>query len=146
MTKCKSVEKKLNPFAFVDNLRRSGPSRDAVLKQHYQQYLQEQHDFLVIAAFNHLQKWVVERAKRILEKLAAFLSCQLKNVLAMSRLLVQYNSEYWRNICRFDILLWVIALASEHISNLMVINDLQMQINACYERFYKLEKKLKDLL
>ncbi len=64
----------------------------------------------------------------------------------MSRLLVQYDSEYWRNICRFDILLWVIALASEHISNLMVINDLQMQINACYERFYKLEKKLKDLL
>ena len=146
MTKCIVIKKKLNPFAFVDNLRRSGPARNAVVKQHYQEYLQEQHDFLVIAAFNHLQKWVVERAKRILAKLAAMLSCQLKNVIAMSRLLVQYNTEYWRNIWRSDILLWVIALASEHISNLMIINNLQLQINVCYERFYKFENKLKDLL
>ena len=146
MTKCKTVKEKLNPFAFVDNLKRSGPSRDAVLRQHYQQYLQEQHDFLVIVSFNHLQKWVVERAKRILAKLAAMLSCQLKNALTMSNLIVQYNTEYWSNSGRFDLLLWVIALASQHISNLMIINDLQLQINVCYDRFYKFEKKLKDLL
>ena len=146
MTKCRTIKKKVNAFAFVDNLRRSESSVETIIRQHYQQYVEKQHHFLVVASFNHLQGRVVGQAQKLLAKLAAMLSCQLRNVLSMSKLLIQYNAEYRMNICRLDILLWVIALASQHISNLMLINDLQLQLNTCYARFYKWEEKLRDLL
>ena len=146
MPKSRAVKKRVNAFAFVDNLTPSWFSHEVILKQHYRQYSEVQQHFLTIAAFNHLQGWVVGQAEKLLAKLAAILSSQLKNVVSMSKIHVQYNTEYQMNRCCMDLMLLLVAKVNEHIANLIDINDIQQQINACYSRFFKWEKKLKDLL
>ena len=146
MTKSRIIKKKFNAFAFVDNLRRSWSSNETIIRQQHQQYAEVQQNFLVIASFNHLQDWVVGKARTLLAKLAAMLNSQLSNIISMSKILVQFSAELRTSRCRMDTLLQAIALTSQHISNLIVINDLQLQINACYARFYKWENQLRDLL
>ena len=146
MTKSKVIKKKLNAFAFVDNLRRNRSSDETIINLHRRQYTEVQHNFLVLASFNHLQDWVVGKTQKLVAKLAAMLNCQLSNIVSMSKLLVQFNAEHQMTRCRIDILFRAIALTSQHIANLMVINDLQLQINSCYARFYKWENQFRDLL